>query len=465
MTDILLSTLHHAEQTFYTGGLPLEGYLLACDQLRSTIMQMSSNPFAYARAIEGVRSRLESNAFYYRGHDEALIELIRTMPFSINLVTKTFGQDDDSKVMISALVESFCKQALVLADMDDDNFNRILHRLVEMNMSKECIMMLEHFIQLNDGRHDKLAGSIIYNMATTATFNVHEYSDIKDWLIANGQTIMAKPWSKHICEYANLRSCIAIYKLGMTEIGEEGMRKNASSAKNNELIIREQLIGCPVTAEELSSSCMDDFQVLALLTYALWHENKSFKMELLYGMQIDSKTLKAAMDIAGQYKPVNNALYHEAIGLSLNRLTDISEFFAVIRDHVVTSPDIPQSVIQQGLMVLLDHHKHAFLSIRNIANQCQSYNINLDVRLFQDIIDVTFCEAIRHTSNIAIFLCELKTPICRIISPDTLLEKVTEVTGRLNENLLQKVVKAISPELVEKIPALHRARLSNDLGI
>lgn len=465
MTDILLTSLLRAEETFYTSGLPLEDYLLACDQMRSTIKQMSSNFFAYARAIEGVRSRLESNAFYYRGHDPALIELIKTMPFSISLVLKTFGHDDDSKLMISALVESFCQQSLVLTDIGDDDFNRILHRLVEIQMPKECIMMLEHFIDLNDGKHDKLAGSIIYSMAATAAYSALEYSDIKDWLIKNGEAIMAKPWSNHISESANLRACIAIYKLGMTDIGSAGMRCNAASAKSNELITREQLIGYSVTAGEASIINGLYPQISALLPYALWHENKSFKIEWLHGRQIDSKTLTAALDVAGNYKQVNKELYHEAISISLNSLSNISEFFAVIRDHALTEPELPPGVIQQGLMVLLNHHKHVFLSLKNIANQCDGYKIELDVRLFQDIIDVTFCEAIRQTSNVAIFLCELKNPVCRIISQDILIEKVSEMTRPLNENLLQKVANVISPELVEKIPALHRAKLSNDLGL
>lgn len=465
MTDHLLNSLFRAEEIFYTSGLPLEDYLLACDQLRSTIQEMSANTFSYARAIEGSRSRLESNAFYFRGHDPALIELIRTMPFSISLVLKTFGQDDDSKIMISALVESFCRQSLVLTDISDDDFNRILHRLVEIKMPKECIMMLEHLIERNDGRHDKLAGSIIYSMAATTAFSPVEYSEIRDWLAEKGAAIMAKPWSKHICESANLRACIAIYKLGMTDIGAAGMMASAASAKSGELIIREQLIGQTVTKEEASRENGHYPQISALLPYALWHDNKSFKMEWLYGSKIDSKTLTAALDVAGKDKPVSTERYHEAISIALNSSSNISDFFAVIRDHAMTATDLSPGIIQQGLMVLLNHHKHEYLALKNIAKQCDEFSIELDVRLYQDIIDVTFIEAIRDTSHIGVFLCELKKPICKIISPDILLEKVTEVTDKLSETLLQKVASVIYPDLVEKIPALHRAKLSNDLGI
>jgi hypothetical protein len=464
MTDILLRNLHKAEEIFYSSDRPIEDYLLACEELRTTIQQMAQNWHCYGRAIDGVMSRLESNAFFYRGHDEALIELIKTVPFSLKLAVTKFGKDPASKLMISALVESFCQQSLIIDDMRDEDFNRLFLNLIEMKMSRECIMILEHLVSLNDGKHDELIASLIYSSAASSVFSADNYTEIKAWLEKNGAMLMRQPWAGRLTEIAKMRTSLAIYEHGMQEVGVACMKACACQSTDDDLIRREKLTGIAVTQKEI---LMDGLypSITALLPYALWNGDKSFKIEWLYGRKVDSNTLNNALVIAQKHGPIEPSVYHQAISNSLNSQRDIANFFEVVREHVLPTDNLDPGIVQQGLSLLLNHHRHDFRALKNIANRCSALNIKPNIGHIQDIIDVTFCESIREANNIAIFLCELKKPICDMISRDILLEKVNETIQKISEALREKVVVAINPELVEQIPLLHRAKLSNDLSL
>jgi hypothetical protein len=464
ITDVLLSNLHKAEETFYSSDRSIEDYFLACEELRVTIQQMAQNWHGYGRAIDGVMFRLENNAFFYRGHDEALIELIKTVPFSLKLAVTKFGKDPDSKLMISALVESFCKQALIIDDMREEDFNRLFQNLIEMKMPRECIMILEHLVSLNDGKHDELIASLIYSSAASSVFNAANYTEIKAWLAKNSAMLMSQPWAERLSKMAKMRTSLAIYEHGMQEIGVACMKACACQSTDDDLIRREKLAGIAVTQKEI---LMDGLypSITALLPYALWNGDKSFRIEWLYGRKVDSKTLTNALVVAQKYGPIEPAIYHQAISNSLNSQRDISNFFEVMHDHVLPTENLDPGIVQQGLSLLLNHHRHDFRALKNIANRCSAINIKPSIGHIQDIIDVTFCESIREANNIAIFLCELKKPICDMISRDILLEKVSETVRKISEPLRQKVVAAINSELVEQIPLLHRAKLINDLSL
>lgn len=464
MKDALLNNLIKAEETFYSSDRPIDDYFWACEELRTTIQQMTQNWHRYGRAVDGVMSRLESNAFFYRGHDEALIELIKTVPFSLKLTVTKFGKDPDSKLMISALVESFCQQALIMDDMSDEDFNRLFLNLIEMKMSRECIMLLEHLVGLNNGKHDDLIASLIYSLAASSVFSAANYTEIKEWLTINGAMLMSQPWAERLTEMAKMRTSLAIYENGMKEISVACMKACVCESIDDDLIRREKLTGIAVTQKEI---LMDGLypSISALLPYALWHGDRSFKIEWLYGRKVDSKTLTNALTVAQKHGPIKPAIYHQAISNSLNSQRDIAHFFEVVRDHVLPAENLDPGIIQQGLSLLLNHHRHDFRALKNIANRCFALNIKPNTAHIQDIIDLTFCEAIREANNIAIFLCELKKPICDLISHDILLEKVSETTQRISEALREKVVVAINPELVEQIPLLHRAKLSNDMSL
>ncbi len=275
---------------------------------------------------------------------------------------------------------------------------------------------------------------------------------------------MRQPWAERLTEIAKMRTSLAIYEHGMQEIGVACMKACTSQATGDDLIRREQLVGIAVTQKEITTDGLYP-SITASLPYALWHGDRIFKIEWLYGRKVDSKTLTNALTVAQKHGPIEPAIYHQAISNSLNSQRDIAIFFEVVRDHVLPAENLDPGIIQQGLSLLLNHHRHDFRALKNIANRCFALNIKLNTAHIQDIIDVTFCEAIREANNIAIFLCELKKPICDMISRDILLEKVSETTKRISEALREKVVVAINPELVEEIPILHRAKLSNDLSL
>ena len=456
-----LKNYHDAADVFLSRDLPLDAYLSAIDVMRSSLKEMSGDYFRYINGINEVRQKLEPAAFFNRGHDEALVELIRTVPFSMALANRFFGKDEASKVMMSALVESYCRQEFMLFGINRNDFVGIISRLIDLNLQEEVIAFTRHLIESNTGNYDDLAGLVVYMLSERCSFADSEPSLIKQWLIGNGKFLTNQSWSEYITNHRSLNTFNAVYRAGMEDIGLFGMANCGASAEDDDLIIREQLSGIKPKAGECQNN-------KALLSYVIWSSEFSFPIIEMSDLVVSCQTIEQAVKVAKEHNQFSQQNFSEVVGLALRKAGTVEAFFEIIKKFVNQQDDFPDNLIKSGLVNLLDRNKHNFQNIKKIANNCDENAIELDggiLFLYRDIINVTFIAAARETNRARLFLLELKTPVCKIIDHDILIEQVSHLCRKLDESVLMRVANTTSPLLVQAIPMLQRAKLGSDLGL
>ena len=465
INNIAIQNILAGESVFRETNLPNSEYMAAVSCIKDGLDQIKDHFWQHGSFIHNLVERLEENRIFdYPGHDEALAELSRLLPFSFEAINRLVLHPSQRKQLFGQMIDSYVNQVFDIDHSKEYAFNVFVGNLISVGHDDDAAKILELLTYRADSRFDTLRASCFASSLLAVIDGNSKKPYLVQWIIDHTDYILSTLWGKKSLAKITIDNGIELFQYGLTGIGTEIMRLKASSAASDELIVREKLTGMVPTNAELCAG--KQIPSIPLMSYILWTKNPDFDPNLIKDRSFKGTMLNEALTLARRHSGgCSDETKNERIKIIARNVTPQAGLTDVLDRFFFSRRSEHEVFIREVLMQNLVEHQDEILSISIIAKMMARHKIELDTSPFVHHLDKALIDELSTQRNMTKYLCQFSGAFISLFGESTVIECLDQAAAKASKSDINTAMGVIPTEIVMKCNGLKRHRLIADLSL